>query len=97
MAGTSVKELRETVVLAIQESASVPRLFKKEGYDTLMIFCLAGAPKLGSLVVDFNESLILDDEDTLGSRGISDESEVSFFVRSKYEDFKKDPRLVYEN
>ncbi|KDQ12272.1 hypothetical protein BOTBODRAFT_419529 [Botryobasidium botryosum FD-172 SS1] len=66
-------------------------------FDTLKLYTKAHGAKTTNLIInlDHDEWIMNDDEQTLASLGLENESEVSFFNREAYEQFKRNPEVKW--
>mmetsp|Transcript_8286 Transcript_8286/g.30591 ORF Transcript_8286/g.30591 Transcript_8286/m.30591 type:complete len:130 (-) Transcript_8286:57-446(-) len=89
---TTVKQLKDTIKQKIgSESAFIPH--RSKNYDTLKVYALAQSHKPDCLVInlDKDDTQIMNDDKTIADYGLNHETELSFFERKEYEDFKKNP------
>ncbi|XP_030580262.1 UPF0538 protein C2orf76 homolog isoform X2 [Archocentrus centrarchus] len=68
--------------------------FRKYGYDTMKIIHQAHRAKTNELVMslDDDETLILQDGQTLRAAGVANETEVAFFRKEDYSLYKANPK-----
>lgn len=81
----------------IKTRPGLPPPFRKHGYDTLKIEYKAYGSKTTDPVInkENDEKLILKADQTLGSAGVENETEISCFKREEYEEYKKDSTVVW--
>jgi len=72
--------------------------YRTAQFDTFKLYTKAHGSKTVNLIINIeNDDLIFDDDDaTLSSHGLENESEISFFNRKLYEEFKLDPETKWE-
>ncbi|KAJ4488260.1 hypothetical protein J3R30DRAFT_3696006 [Lentinula aciculospora] len=65
--------------------------------DTLKLYSQAHGAKTTNLIInlDHNEWILTDDTKTLAQAGFENETEVSFFDRNLYEQFKQNPQTTW--
>ncbi|KAH9890702.1 hypothetical protein C8Q73DRAFT_705283 [Cubamyces lactineus] len=89
---TTVGQLKETVQQAIQTQPAW-KPYRNVTLDTIKLYTKAHGAKTTNLIInlDHDEWIFEDDSKTLAEMGLENESEVSFFNRQSYEDFKQHP------
>ncbi|KAJ8456577.1 hypothetical protein ONZ51_g12040 [Trametes cubensis] len=95
---TTVGQLKETrykpwlSVVAIQTQPAW-KPYRNVALDTIKLYTKAHGAKTTNLIInlDHDEWIFEDDSKTLAEMGLENESEVSFFNRQLYEDFKQHP------
>ena len=91
---STVRELIEKINQEIDKSATLPIPFKKSAYDTIKIFTFAHGQKPNNTAINMedDDKFILGNLDAkLGECGIHNETELSYFMKSAYDDFKLNP------
>jgi len=71
--------------------------YRNHKCDTLKIYTLKHGHKSNNLTMnlDHDEWILADKSATLAFAGIEDETELSFFNREEYEEFKKNPEVKW--
>ncbi|KZT58968.1 hypothetical protein CALCODRAFT_450794 [Calocera cornea HHB12733] len=71
--------------------------YRTTQFDTIKLYTRAHGSKTTNLIInlDHDEWILSDDEATLASCGLENESEVSFFNRELYEQFKAHPETKW--
>ncbi|KAI0637341.1 hypothetical protein C8Q77DRAFT_1097119 [Trametes polyzona] len=95
---TTVGQLKETVRQAIQTQPAW-KPYRNTTLDTIKLYTKAHGAKTTNLIInlDHDEWIFDDDSKTLAELGLENESEVSFFNRQAYEEFKKHPDTKWES
>ncbi|KAI1788450.1 hypothetical protein LXA43DRAFT_1025199 [Ganoderma leucocontextum] len=95
---TTVGQLKEKVRQAIQTQPGW-KPYRHAVLDTLKLYTKAHGAKTTNLIInlDHDEWIFEDDSKILAGLGLENESEVSFFNRETYEDFKKNPATKWES
>eukprot|EP00871_Galdieria_phlegrea_P004342 jgi/Galph1/4909/GphlegSOOS_G3558.1 len=93
---TTGKELKERIKTTLRNSPSL-RSYESCPFDTLKIYTPSGSShKEQSLVINFDhEDWIIGDNDTLESKRVANEAEISFFNCEQYEKFKQHPDVKW--
>ncbi|KAL7283086.1 hypothetical protein PYCCODRAFT_1447903 [Trametes coccinea BRFM310] len=94
----TVGQLKDMVRQAIQtQSAWKP--YRNVELDTIKLYTKAHGAKTTNLIInlDHDEWIFEDDSKTLADMGLENESEVSFFNRKAYEEFKQHPDTKWES
>ncbi|KAI9056847.1 hypothetical protein FKP32DRAFT_1615680 [Trametes sanguinea] len=94
----SLGQLKDMVRQAIQtQSAWKP--YRNVELDTIKLYTKAHGAKTTNLIInlDHDEWIFEDDSKTLADMGLENESEVSFFNRKAYEEFKQHPDTKWES
>ncbi|KAM5535555.1 hypothetical protein V8D89_010722 [Ganoderma adspersum] len=94
----TVAQLKEKVRQAIQTQPGW-KPYRNVVLDTLKLYTKAHGAKTTNLIInlDHDEWIFEDDSKVLADLGLENESEVSFFNREIYEDFKKNPATKWES
>ncbi|KAF8327056.1 cytoplasmic protein [Amanita rubescens] len=94
---TTVRELKDIVNRAIQSLPSW-KAYLNVTLDTLKLYTKAHGAKTTNLIINLDhDDWILDDEsDILAVVGFENETEVSYFNRTQYSAFKKNPRTKWD-
>jgi len=94
---TTVGALKEKVRQVISITAGW-KPYRTVELDTLKLYTKAHGHKTVNLIINLeDDSLIFEDDDAvLNTFGLENESEVSFFNRKLYEEFKLDPETKWE-
>ncbi|RKP36846.1 hypothetical protein BJ085DRAFT_15809 [Dimargaris cristalligena] len=73
------------------------RPFRTVEYDTLKIYTKAHGSKTNNLIVnlDRDDWVLKNDADMLDYCGIANETELSYFNRAAFEEFKKNPEVKW--
>ncbi|XP_061578991.1 UPF0538 protein C2orf76 homolog [Cololabis saira] len=89
----SVRDFMQLVRDDVTRREGLPPPFRKHAYDTMKIIHQPHGAKTNELVMSLedDERLILQDEQTLGAAGVVNETEVAFFRREDYSQYKADP------
>ncbi|KZV91599.1 hypothetical protein EXIGLDRAFT_648058 [Exidia glandulosa HHB12029] len=94
---TTVAGLKRAVldVVATQSGWKPYRTVK---FDTLKLYTKAHGNKTQNLIInlDHDDWIFEDDDAILQTLGLENESEVSFFNRELYEEFKKNPEVKWD-
>ncbi|GBC07511.1 hypothetical protein RclHR1_00750045 [Rhizophagus clarus] len=93
---TTFKELKELIREKIKSTPGL-KPFRNVKYDTLKLYTKAHGAKTQNLIIniDDDENLIFsNDDDTLTSCGIENETEISFFNSEAYEVYKTHPDVI---
>ncbi|CAL8098434.1 unnamed protein product [Calicophoron daubneyi] len=92
---STVAELFDTALNALQKDSSAPPPFKTFTYDGFKIRHKAYGSKSGDLLIEMKTEPIRRSNQTLKSLGIQNESEVAMFNLADYESFLKDPEFAW--
>ncbi|KAF9264924.1 cytoplasmic protein [Marasmius fiardii PR-910] len=94
---TTVKDLKEIATQAVQTQSGW-KPFRNVHLDTLKLYSQAHGAKTTNLIINLDhDDWILDDEDkTLADYGFENETEVSFFDRALYGEFRQDPQTSWD-
>ncbi|KAK9894730.1 hypothetical protein P389DRAFT_190990 [Cystobasidium minutum MCA 4210] len=89
---TTVGQLKEMVLAEIKDKPAY-KVYRTVKFDTLKLYTKAHGSKTTNLIINLDhDDWILDDDNvTLQSVGMENETEVSFFSRELYEAFKLNP------
>jgi len=94
---STVTQLKETAKQAV---ATHPgwKPYRNASLNTIKLYTKAHGAKSSNLIINLdNDELILDDNDkTLSDLGFENETEVSFFDRQDYEEFKLNPETKWD-
>ncbi|CAG8460704.1 158_t:CDS:2 [Scutellospora calospora] len=91
---TTVGELKNIIREKINETSAF-KPFRNVNYDTLKLYTKAHGSKTQNLIINLdNDDWILNDETTLISCNIENETELSFFNREAYEVYKTHPDVM---
>jgi len=94
---TTVGQLKERVRQAIQ---TLPgwKPYRNAPLDTIKLYTQAHGSKTTNLIINFEHDdwVFKDDDATLSSMGLQNESEVSFYNEEAYQAFKADPETKWE-
>ncbi|KAI0806995.1 hypothetical protein C8Q74DRAFT_1225342 [Fomes fomentarius] len=95
---TTVGQLKDKVRQAIQTQPGW-KPYRTAVLDTLKLYTKAHGAKTTNLIInlDHDEWIFEDESQTLADLTLENESEVSFFNREAYEEFKKHPDTKWEN
>ncbi|KAI0781292.1 hypothetical protein BD413DRAFT_504193 [Trametes elegans] len=95
---TTVSELKEMARQAIQTQPGW-KPYRNLTLDTIKLYTKAHGAKTTNLIInlDHDEWIFDDDSKTLAELGLENESEVSFFNRQAYEEFKQHPDTKWES
>ncbi|KAI0350103.1 hypothetical protein OH77DRAFT_1489704 [Trametes cingulata] len=95
---TTVGQLKDAVRQAIQTQAAW-KPYRNTTLDTIKLYTKAHGAKTTNLIInlDHDEWIFEDESKTLAEMGLENESEVSFFNREAYEEFKKHPDTKWES
>ncbi|KAI0262965.1 hypothetical protein BC834DRAFT_889881 [Gloeopeniophorella convolvens] len=95
---TTVGDLKARVRDAIQTQPGW-KPYRAAVFDTLKLYTQAHAAKTTNLIInlDHDEWILSDDSKTLVEYGFENETEVSFFNRELYENFKLNPQTRWES
>lgn len=93
----TVGELKEMARQAIQTQPGW-KPYRTVHYDTLKLYTKAHGAKTSNLIInlDHDDWILDDDSKTLAECGFENETEVSFFNRELYEQFKAHPETRWE-
>ncbi|KAF9066845.1 hypothetical protein BDP27DRAFT_1329839 [Rhodocollybia butyracea] len=93
---TTVGQLKETVRQAIQTQPGW-KPYRSVELDTFKLYSQAHGAKTTNLIInlDHDEWILDDDSKTLGEFGFENETEISFFNRELYEEFKQNPETTW--
>ncbi|KAI0928115.1 hypothetical protein AcW1_005465 [Taiwanofungus camphoratus] len=94
---TTVGELKDIARQAVQmQSGWKP--YRNLLLDTLKLYTKAHGAKTTNLIVnlDHDDWILSDDSKTLADYGFENETEISFFNRELYEQFKRNPETKWE-
>ncbi|KAF5376545.1 hypothetical protein D9757_008255 [Collybiopsis confluens] len=91
---TTVGQLKEISGQAIQ-TRSGWKPYRNVELDTLKLYSQAHGAKTTNLIInlDHDEWILDDDNKTLVEAGFENETEISFFNRDSYEEFKVNPEV----
>ncbi|KAG7092212.1 hypothetical protein E1B28_008579 [Marasmius oreades] len=94
---TTVKNLKGIAAQAVQTQSGW-KPYRNVHLDTLKLYSQAHGAKTTNLIINLdNDDWILDDDDkTLADCGFENETEVSFFNRTLYEDFRRNPETNWD-
>ncbi|KAM3862199.1 UPF0538 protein C2orf76 homolog [Diretmus argenteus] len=93
----TVEEFIQHVKDDIATRAGLPPPFKKFSYDTMKIIHQAHGAKTNELVMSLedDDQLILQHGLTLRAAGVANETELAFFSKEDYGQFKANPRTAW--
>ncbi|KAF0388162.1 eukaryotic protein [Gigaspora margarita] len=91
----TIGELKKIIIEKINVTPAF-KLFRNVDYDTLKIYMKAHRSKTQNLIINLdNDEWILNDENaSLSSCNIENETELSFFNREAYEAYKSHPDVM---
>jgi hypothetical protein len=94
---TTVGDLKEIARNAIQTQPGW-KPYRSAHFDTLKLYTQAHGAKTTNLIInlDHDEWILSDDGKSLSECGLENETEVSFFNRDLYENFKLNPQTRWE-
>lgn len=94
---TTVGDLKEITRNAIQTQPGW-KPYRSAHFDTLKLYTQAHGAKTTNLIInlDHDEWILSDDGKSLSECGLENETEVSFFNRDLYENFKLNPQTRWE-
>ncbi|KAI0075818.1 hypothetical protein K474DRAFT_1708710 [Panus rudis PR-1116 ss-1] len=94
---TTVGELKDLVRQTIQTQGAW-RPYRNVQLDTLKLYTKAHGAKTSNLIInlDHDEWILDDDSKILADLGFENETEVSFFNRQLYEEYKAHPEVKWE-
>ncbi|CDO74859.1 hypothetical protein BN946_scf185004.g9 [Trametes cinnabarina] len=94
----TVGQLKDMVRQAIQTQSGW-KPYRNVELDTIKLYTKAHGAKTTNLIInlDHDEWIFDDDSKTLAEMGLENESEVSFFNRKAYEEFKQHPDVKWES
>jgi len=97
LTSTTVAQLKQA---AIQAIASQPgwKPYRSVSLDTLKLYTKAHGAKTSNLIInlDHDDWILNNDDAILADLGFENETEVSFFNRKDYEDFKMNPETSWD-
>ncbi|KAI0648216.1 hypothetical protein C8Q79DRAFT_999637 [Trametes meyenii] len=95
---TTVGQLKGTVRQAIQTQPGW-KPYRNITLDTIKLYTKAHGAKTTNLIInlDHDEWIFEDESKALADMGLENESEVSFFNRQSYEEFKEHPDIKWES
>ncbi|KAJ4480465.1 hypothetical protein C8J55DRAFT_605865 [Lentinula edodes] len=92
---TTVGQLKDISRQAIQTQPGW-KPYRNVQLDTLKLYTQAHGAKTTNLIINLDhDEWILADDSTLADAGFENETEVSFFNRDLYEQFKQDPETTW--
>ncbi|KIK63845.1 hypothetical protein GYMLUDRAFT_40928 [Collybiopsis luxurians FD-317 M1] len=93
---TTVGQLKEISRQAIQTQSGW-KPYRNVELDTMKLYAQAHGAKTTNLIInlDRDEWILDDDSKTLADLGFENETEISFFNRELYEEFKKNPETAW--
>lgn len=93
---TTVGQLKELARQAIQTQPGW-KPYRNVVLDTLKLYTKAHGAKTTNLIInlDHDDWILDDDSKLLSDYGIENETEISFFNREMYEEFKKHPETKW--
>lgn len=77
------------------ESAQQFKAFKAHPYDTMKLYVKQHGSKSQNLIINLDDTEMLDNEKTLMEYNIGNEDEISFFNYNEYINFKSDPQVKW--
>jgi len=94
---TTVGGLKEIVRQAVQTGPAW-RPYRNGVLDTLKLYTKAHGAKTTNLIInlDHDDWILEDDNKILADVGLENETEVSFFSRKAYDDFKLSPEVRWD-
>jgi len=94
---TTVSQLKQIAISAV---ATQPgwKPYRTVVLDTLKLYTKAHGAKTSNLIInlDHDEWILNNEQSTLADVGFENETEVSFFNRADYEDFKLNPETSWD-
>ncbi|KAI0270780.1 hypothetical protein BGY98DRAFT_235763 [Russula aff. rugulosa BPL654] len=95
---TTVGNLKEIARNAIQTQPGW-KPYRSAHFDTLKLYTQAHGAKTTNLIInlDHDEWILSDDGKSLSESGLENETEISFFNRDLYENFKLNPQTRWES
>ncbi|XP_030846283.1 UPF0538 protein C2orf76 homolog [Strongylocentrotus purpuratus] len=93
----TVEELMNKIKEDIKTRSGLPPPFRKHGYDTLKVEYKKHGSKTSDPVInkEDDDKLMLKPDQTLKACNIENETEISFFNRKEYEQYKTDSTVVW--
>ncbi|KAI5900031.1 uncharacterized protein SCHCODRAFT_02695293 [Schizophyllum commune H4-8] len=94
---TTVGRLKEIAREAVMSQPGW-KPYRNVHYDTLKLYTKAHGSKTSNLIInlDHDEWILSDDSAILADLGFENETEVSFFNRELYEEYKKHPETKWD-
>ncbi|XP_023154701.1 UPF0538 protein C2orf76 homolog [Amphiprion ocellaris] len=93
----TVQDFIEFVRCDIATKPGLPPPFRKYAYDKMKIIHQAHGAKTNELVMslDDDDKLILQDDQTLRTAGVANETEVAFFREEDYRLYRANPKTAW--
>lgn len=90
-------DLKKMALEKLQSTKGIPPPFKKYPFDTFKIETQAYGFKTNDPVInrENDDTLILEDGVVLNTCGIKNETEISFFKRDDYLEYKRNPIVIW--
>lgn len=77
------------------DAAQQLRAFKSHAFDAMKLYVKKHGSKTSNLIINIDDTLLLQDEKTLAECGLGNEDEISFFNLKEYDEFKLDPQVKW--
>jgi len=89
----TTEELLHLTITNVASNTSLPPPFRKFGYDSMKIEHQAHGSKTSDPVIntEMDEKLFLVSGSTLDSQGVKNETEISLFKKSDYDEYRDGP------
>ncbi|KAJ3049968.1 hypothetical protein HK097_009059 [Rhizophlyctis rosea] len=92
---TTVADLKGIVGERIQTTTGF-KPYLNNNFDTMKTYTKAFGSKTTNLIINLDhDEWILDDAKSLASQGIENETEISYFNRALYEQYKQNPEVKW--
>jgi len=94
---TTVRQLKDKVLNAVATQSGW-KPYRTVLLDTIKLYTKAHGNKTSNLIInlDNDDWIFSDDDKILSDLGLENESEISFFHRAAYEEFKQDPETKWD-
>ncbi|KAF9583586.1 hypothetical protein BGW38_009112, partial [Lunasporangiospora selenospora] len=92
---TTVGQLRDLIIEKVKTAPGF-RPYQNVVFDTLKLYTKAHGAKTMNLIINMDQDedwILSNDNDTLESKGIENETEISIFNRELYETYKQNPNI----
>ncbi|KAJ3039322.1 hypothetical protein HDV00_012315 [Rhizophlyctis rosea] len=92
---TTIADLKRTVAEKITTTPGF-KPYHTNNFDTMKIYTKAFGSKTTNLIINLDhEEWFLDDDKSLAAQGIENETEISYFNRDLYEQYKQNPEVKW--